>query len=52
MRPPEIELLYFDGRHYDQRYKNYTQDIPFWINQVKKHADPVVSAAPHTKPLL
>lgn len=45
MKPPDIEHLYFDGRHYDQRYKNYTQDIPFWINQARKYSGPVLELA-------
>ena len=45
MKPPDIKHLYFDGRHYDQRCKNYTQDISFWINQAKKYGDPVLELA-------
>jgi ubiquinone/menaquinone biosynthesis C-methylase UbiE len=44
MKPPKLEHLFFDGRHYDQRYR-FTRDIPFWISQVKKYGDPVLELA-------
>ena len=44
MKPPDIEHLYFDGRHYDQRYIP-SEDIPFWINQVKRYGVPVLELA-------
>ena len=45
MKPPDIEHLYFDGKHYDQMYKGFVQDIPFWISQVKKVGGPVLELA-------
>lgn len=45
MKPPDIGHLYFDGRHYDQRFQDLTQDIPFWIRQAKKYGDTVLELA-------
>lgn len=44
MKSPDIEHLYFDGKHYDQRYIP-AEDIPFWINQVKRYGVPVLELA-------
>lgn len=45
MKPPDVEPLYFDGRHYDQRYWDFTQDLPFWIAQARKYGDPILELA-------
>jgi SAM-dependent methyltransferase len=45
MKPPDIEHLYFDGRHYDQRYRDLTQDIPFWLKQARRYGDPILELA-------
>ncbi|MBT9145198.1 MAG: dTDP-3-amino-3,4,6-trideoxy-alpha-D-glucopyranose [candidate division WS2 bacterium] len=45
MKPPDIEHLYFDGRHYDQRCQGLTQDIPFWVSRARKYGDPVLELA-------
>jgi len=45
MKPPDVEHLYFDGRHYDERYRDFTQDLPFWIAQARKYGDPVLELA-------
>jgi ubiquinone/menaquinone biosynthesis C-methylase UbiE len=45
MKPPDVEHLYFDGRHYDQRYRDVTRDIPFWIEQARRYGDPVLELA-------
>lgn len=45
MKPPDIEHHYYDGRHYDQRCRDLTQDIPFWLSQARKYGDPVLELA-------
>jgi SAM-dependent methyltransferase len=45
MRPPDVNHLYFNGRHYDQLYRDVTQDLPFWIEQAKRCGDPILELA-------
>jgi SAM-dependent methyltransferase len=42
MRPADIKHLYFDGRHYDAKYKEFKADIPFYLRKVKRYGDPVL----------
>jgi len=48
VKPPDVEHLYFDGKHYDRRYKDYIEDIPFWLSQAKKWGDPILELASGT----
>ena len=36
------QSLYFDGRHYDSRLTNLTDDIPFWIQAAKEFGGPIL----------
>jgi len=45
MKPPDVKHLYFDGRHYDERYRDFTQDLPFWIAQARRYGDPILELA-------
>ncbi|MBM4167006.1 MAG: class I SAM-dependent methyltransferase [Ignavibacteria bacterium] len=36
------ELLYYHPQHYDQRYRNLVEDIPFLVRQVEKSGTPVL----------
>jgi 2-polyprenyl-3-methyl-5-hydroxy-6-metoxy-1,4-benzoquinol methylase len=45
MTPAYIEHLYYDGKHYDQRYRNIIQDIPMWVYEAKACRDPVLELA-------
>jgi SAM-dependent methyltransferase len=45
MKPADIDHLYFDGRHYDAKYREFKADIPFYLRQVKKCGDPVLELA-------
>jgi ubiquinone/menaquinone biosynthesis C-methylase UbiE len=45
MSPPDAGHLYYDGTHYDQRYHDVVEDITFWIEQARKHGDPVLELA-------
>jgi 2-polyprenyl-3-methyl-5-hydroxy-6-metoxy-1,4-benzoquinol methylase len=37
--------LYYNRRHYNALHKNYTVDIPFYINQCRKYGGPVLELA-------
>ena len=45
MKNSNHKSLLRDGRHYDLLNKRVTDDIPFYIRQVKKHGDPVLELA-------
>ncbi len=45
MEPPDLDHLYYEGRHYDQRYKVITEDIPFWIRRAEEFGDPILELA-------
>lgn len=42
MKPAAILPLFFDGRHYDQKWQHLTADLPFWIKQATRYGDPVL----------
>jgi ubiquinone/menaquinone biosynthesis C-methylase UbiE len=44
MRPPDVDHLYYDGRHYDAAVQ-FRQDIAFWIGQAKRYGDPILELA-------
>ena len=37
--------LFFEGMHYDLKWRRYTADLPFWARQVKKFGQPVLELA-------
>lgn len=37
--------IYRDGRHYDAKYKNFVDDIPFYYGQILKFGEPVLELA-------
>ncbi len=37
--------LLYNGRHYDLMYQDLLDDIPFYLNQVKKYGEPVLELA-------
>lgn len=39
-----MKFLY-DGKYYDIKYRNLTQDIPFWIDMARRYGDPVLELA-------
>ncbi len=45
MERPDIDHLYYQGPHYDQRYNTMTEDIPFWIRRAKEYGDPILELA-------
>jgi SAM-dependent methyltransferase len=45
MERPDIDHLYYQGQHYDQRYSTMTEDIPFWIRRAKEYGDPILELA-------
>ena len=45
MKNPNHKNLLSDGRHYDLLNKRVIDDIPFYIQQAKKHGDPVLELA-------
>ncbi|MCK4443891.1 MAG: class I SAM-dependent methyltransferase [Thermoplasmata archaeon] len=45
MEPPDVDHLYYQGPHYDQRYRVITEDIPFWIRRAEEYGDPVLELA-------
>jgi SAM-dependent methyltransferase len=45
MKPVDSEDIYWDGRHYDLKFRELIEDIPFYIKQAEKYGDPVLELA-------
>lgn len=45
MKPADIEHLFWDGRHYDLQFKDFSEDIPFYVRCAKKYGGPVLELA-------
>ena len=45
MKPIDCENIYNDGRQYDLQNKDFIEDIPFYLNQIKKFGEPVLELA-------
>jgi SAM-dependent methyltransferase len=45
MKSADIDHLYFEGRHYDAKYKEFKADLPFYFRQVRKYGEPVLELA-------
>ncbi|RKX41844.1 MAG: class I SAM-dependent methyltransferase [Thermotogae bacterium] len=45
MKPIDCESLYRDPRHYDLQHKDFVDDIPFYLRQIKKYGEPVLELA-------
>lgn len=45
MKPAGHHPLLFDGRHYDQRWKDLVADLAFWLRQARRFGDPVLELA-------
>jgi len=45
MEPIDCEDIYNDGEHYDLQNRNFTEDIPFYLKQIKKYGEPVLEIA-------
>jgi len=45
MEPIDCKGVYNDGRHYDLQNRNFTEDIPFYLKQIKKYGEPVLEIA-------
>ena len=45
MTSADIQRTYLDGRHYDLAYSGYTEDIDFWVGDVKRYGGPVLELA-------
>jgi len=42
MKPIDCEPLCRNGRHYDLQDKDFLDDIPFYLRQIKKYGEPVL----------
>jgi SAM-dependent methyltransferase len=42
MKPVDFKDIYWDGRHYDLKYKDLKDDIPFYLQQAEKYGNPVL----------
>ena len=42
MKTVDCLELYWDGRHYDLKYRDLKEDLPFWLDQVEKYGEPVL----------
>jgi SAM-dependent methyltransferase len=38
-------MLYYDGRHYDARLRDFDRDLPFWESCARSYGDPVLELA-------
>lgn len=45
MTTENIQRIYLDGRHYDLAYRNFTEDVNFWIGEAKRHGGPILELA-------
>lgn len=45
MKPIDCERIYRNGRHYDLQNKDFVDDIPFYLRQIKKYGEPVLELA-------
>lgn len=45
MEPIDCEDIYWDGRHYDLKYRDLKEDIPFYLKQAEKYGDPILELA-------
>ncbi|UCE74640.1 MAG: class I SAM-dependent methyltransferase [Methanomassiliicoccales archaeon] len=45
MKTCDCEDIYWDGRHYDKKYQDLAEDIPFYLRQVEKYGEPVLELA-------
>ncbi len=45
MSHTEGEGLLYNGRHYDLTNRDIVEDIPFYLNQVRKYGEPVLELA-------
>jgi SAM-dependent methyltransferase len=45
MDPDDNEDIYWDGRHYDLKYRELGEDIPFYLKQAEKYGSPVLELA-------
>ncbi|UCF09165.1 MAG: class I SAM-dependent methyltransferase [Thermoplasmata archaeon] len=42
MNPVDSHDIYWDGRHYDLKYRDLKEDIPFWLDQAERYGEPVL----------
>ena len=42
MEPPVSLPLFFDGRHYDSKWRHLTADLTFWVRQAQRCGDPIL----------
>lgn len=45
MEPIDCRHIYLDGRNYDLQNKDFVEDIPFYLHQIKKYGEPVLELA-------
>jgi SAM-dependent methyltransferase len=45
LEPIDCEDIYWDGRHYDLKYRDLKDDIPFYLKQAEKYGDPILELA-------
>ena len=45
MKPIDSLEIYDDPRHYDLKYEDFVEDVPFWLRQVEKYGEPVLELA-------
>lgn len=45
MKPPMHQPLLFDGRYYDQCWRNLVADIPYWITLARRFGGPILELA-------
>jgi SAM-dependent methyltransferase len=45
VEPIENEDIYWDGRHYDLKYRELRDDITFYLKQAEKYGEPILELA-------
>ncbi len=43
--PAQLQHIYLDGRHYDEAYREFAEDVPFWLAQADKFGGPILELA-------
>jgi SAM-dependent methyltransferase len=45
MEPTDSQDIYWDGRHYDLKYRDLKEDIPFYLKKAQEIRDPILELA-------
>ena len=41
----QLQHIYLNGRHYDEAYRDFGEDVPFWLDQADRYGGPILELA-------